>query len=178
MSKHIVALSGSLREKSYNTSLLKAVASMAPDSVTIELLDIHEFPLFNEDLEKTFPEAVQKVKEKIAHADGIIISTPEYNRSISGVLKNAIDWISRPEGNNTFAGKPTIVMGASNGLNGTAIAQQDLKKIMLYLGTKLIPHPEFYMREAQHKFNEEGELTDEATKTYVMKSLQALIANL
>ena len=173
--KKYIAISGSLRMNSFNTRLIKATQELAPVGVEIEIADISLFPLYNTDLETEFPEAVQELKNKIEKADGIIISTPEYNRSISGALKNAIDWISRPWGKNSFAGKPILILGASVGAIGTAVAQSHLKQIMVYLDGHVIGQPEVYIGTAQDKFSAEGVLIDEVIREHIKKALEVLV---
>jgi len=169
----ILAISGSLREGSYNSALIRACIAHAPEGMRIEQADIGSLPLFSEDEEAAFPEEVQRLKERIRAADGILVSTPEYNRSIPGVLKNAIDWTSRPYGDNAWAGKPVCVMGATISGTGTALAQYDLKKAMLYLDALVIGQPEFYMSAAHEKFDDAGNLSDEETGAHIRKMLAA-----
>ena len=176
MSKKIYALSGSFRQGSYNTSLLRAFQAQAPEGVDIELLDVRDFPLYNQDDEATFPEIVASVKEKIRTSAGVIIATPEYNRSIPGGLKNALDWTSRPYGDNAWKGVPVYVVGASSGPIAAALAQYDLKKIMLYLDARVLGQPEFYLGNTGGKFDDTGELTDATTLEHVRSSLEAFIS--
>lgn len=170
MSKKIIAISGSLRKDSYNTVILLEVKKLVPD---LEIIPIDNLPLFNEDLEAHFPTEATALKQKIEAADGIIISTPEYNRSIPGALKNAIDWASRPWGKNSFENKKVLIMGASVGPIGTALAQYDLKKIMLYLGAFVVPE-EVYINLAQTKFKD-GILVDENTKNHLKEAVDRLL---
>ena len=174
MSKKFIAISGSLRKQSFNSMLLNAVKALAPESMNIEIVDISTLPLYNQDLEANFPPLAQELKNKIAGSDGVIFATPEYNRSTSGVLKNAIDWVSRPYGKNSFAGKKALVLGASMGPIGTAVAQSHLKQILLYLDMQVIGQPEFYLGTVQDKFDGAGNLTDENTKKHIVKALEAL----
>ncbi len=176
MSKKIYALSGSLRAGSYNTALLKAFTENAPEGVTIELLDVSAVPLYNQDAEAMFPESVNTLKEKIKSADGIIIATPEYNRSVPGMLKNVIDWTSRPYGDNAWKGIPVYVVGASVGPIAAALAQYDLKKIMLYLDARVLGQPEFYLGNAGEKFDATGTLVDASTLDHVRSSLATFLA--
>jgi chromate reductase len=171
---NIVAISGSLRKDSFNTALLYALPALAPEGMQITIADISALPLFNQDDEAAFPAVAQALKDKIEAADGIIIATPEYNRSISGVLKNAIDWASRPWGKNSFAGKPVLTMGVSVGALGTAVAQNHLKQILSYLDMKIIGQPELYFGPAQAIFDGEGNITDESTKDVLTKALKVL----
>ncbi len=174
--KKIIAISGSLRKDSFNTRLLHEVVKLAPEGMEIEMFDIRSLPLYNQDLEQAFPIEVQKLKDAILNADGVIFVTPEHNRSIPAALKNAIDWVSRPWGKNSFQGKHVLVMGASSGPIATAVAQQHLKQIMLYLDAHVIGQPEFYVGNVQDKFTEAGELTDENTQEHIKNALAVLMS--
>lgn len=167
---HILTISGSLRDESFNSLLLKAFEAHAGGH-TVTHATLAGIPLYDQDLESEFPESVTALKAQIRAADGIIIATPEYNRSIPGILKNMIDWTSRPYGDNAWAKKPVYVVGASTGSIGTAVAQTDLRKIMLYLDAHVLGQPEFYMGNAREKFSAEGELTDESTIEHITKAL-------
>lgn len=170
----LIAISGSLRAGSYNTALLRAFAALAPEGVSVEIADIKALPLYNQDDEKEhFPEAAAALKQKIREADGILIATPEYNRSLSGVLKNALDWTSRPYGDNAWVGKPVYAMSCSSGNISGALAQYDLKKVLLYLNAHVLGQPEFFCGHAQEKFNEAGELIDEGTKQFIGTAYEA-----
>ncbi len=171
---NIIAISGSLRKDSFNTALLRAFRAIAPADMQIEITPIDALPFFNEDLEASVPDAVLSFKEAIATADGVIIATPEYNRSIPGVLKNAIDWASRPYGKNSFAKKAVLISGVSIGNIGTAVAQSHLRQIMVTLDTFLIGQPELYLGPAQKIFDEVGAIADESTKTLLKNALKAL----
>lgn len=146
-----------------------------PAGVTSELLSIGSFPLFNQDLENDMPAVVAAAKEQVMKSDGVIFVTPEYNRSLPGVLKNAIDWMSRPYGKNAFVGKRALVMGATGGAIGTALAQTHLKDILLYLDMQVIGQPEFYLGHAAAKFNTGGDLVDEATEQHLLSALAVLL---
>lgn len=176
MSYNLLTISGSLREKSFNTALLRAFALEAPQGVTVEHADISALALYNQDDEAAYPEAAQALKDKIRAADGIIIATPEYNRSIPGVLKNAIDWTSRPYGDSAWKGKPVFVVGASIGPISAALAQYHLKQIMLYLDAHVVGQPEFYVGGAGSKFAEDGTITDESTKEHIVSGIAAFTA--
>jgi len=171
---NIVAISGSLRKDSFNTALLRAMQSLAPEGMEIKIADIGGLPLYSQDAEAPFPAAAQALKDAIEAADGVIISTPEYNRSIPGVLKNAIDWASRPWGKNSFAGKPLITAGVSVGKIGTAVAQSHLRQIMSYLDVQVIGQPELYLGPVQGIFDAEGNITDDSTKELIAKALETL----
>lgn len=172
----IVAISGSLRKDSFNTQLIHALKDLAPAGMTIEQLEIGGLPLYNTDLEAAFPAEAKALKTAIEGADGVIFATPEYNRSIPGVLKNAIDWASRPWGQNSFAGKAVLIMGVSVGKLGTALAQEHLKNIMLYLDGKVVGQPEIYLGPTQGVFDETGKIVEESTKELLSKGLAKLAA--
>lgn len=170
--KNILLLSGSLREGSVNTKLLKAFASEMHSDVIVEWGSI-EMPLFNEDLEAdSFPNEAQELKDKIAAADGIIIATPEYNRAVPGVLKNAIDWVSRPGGKNSWSGKSVLVTSASPGGISGAVAHYQLITILMHMGARPQTGVEFMLGQAFEKFDEKGVLTDEKTREYIQSALE------
>ena len=176
---HFVGISGSLRKGSYNTSLLRSLAELLPDGVTFEIFSIHDIPLYNGDLDlPTAPERpapVVRLREAIAKADGLVIASPEYNYSIPGVLKNAIDWASR--GTDTpLRNKPVALMGASPGLWGTVRMQMAFLPVFLTLGMKVAEKPEIMIAQADKKMDENGRLTDETTRELVRKKIQALAA--
>ena len=171
---NIVAISGSLRKDSFNTTLLRSLSELAPAGMNITVADIGALPMYDQDAEAAFPAEAQSLKDAIEAADGLIIATPEYNRSIPGVLKNAIDWASRPWGKNSFAGKPVLIMGVSVGKLGAALAQNHLKQIMLYLDAEVLGQPELYLGPAHELFGESGSLTEESTKDLLAKALGVL----
>jgi NAD(P)H-dependent FMN reductase len=170
---NVVAVAGSLREKSMNAMLANSLSALAPEGMTIDVVSLADVPLFNQDQEQAFPDGAHAFKERIRNADGVIIVTPEYNRSIPGVLKNAIDWASRPYTDNAWTKKPILVMGASGGATGTAVAQYDVKKVMLFSGAHVMGQPELFIGGAVQKFDESGALTDEDTRTHLQKALAA-----
>jgi len=167
----IVAISGSLRKDSHNTMLIKALKELAPAGMEIQEFEIGNLPLYNSDLESTFPAPAQALKDAIEASDGVIFATPEYNRSMSGVLKNAIDWASRPWGKNSFAGKTVLCAGVSVGRLGTALAQAHLKEVMLYLDAKVIGQPELYLGPADTLFDSTGAIADATTKELLSSAL-------
>jgi chromate reductase len=171
---NIIAISGSLRKDSFNTALLRNLQALAPADMSITIADIRGLPLYSQDDEGAYPAVAQALKDKIASADGIIFATPEYNRSIPGVLKNAIDWVSRPYGQNSFAKKPVLVAGVSVGKIGTAIAQSHLRQILIHLDMQVIGQPEIYLGPAQELFDAEGNITDEPTRELFTKALGVL----
>lgn len=164
----VLGISGSLRKASLNTMALRAAVALAPEGMSIGMADIRDIPLYDEDARSAGgePLAVARLKAEIAEADAVLIATPEYNFSIPGVLKNAIDWVSRPPGA-VFDGKVVGIMGASPGVLGTARAQYDLRKMMVFLNAFVVNKPEVFIREAAGKFNADGELTDEPTKKVI-----------
>lgn len=172
--KNILLISGSLRAASVNTALLQAFASQAPADVTAVWADI-QLPLFSEELEADFPTAVMTLREQILAADAIIIATPEYNRGMSGALKNAIDWASRPYGQNAWAGKRILVAAASPGGIGGALAVYQVKQSLLHLNAHVIGQPEFMVGGAFEKFAD-GVLTDEKTKAFIDSAWSVIMA--
>ena len=173
---HILGISGSLRKASYNTGLLHAAVELAPSNCQIEIFSLKDIPLFNQDLEKNPPEAVIQFKAKIRAADAILIADPEYNYSMSGVLKNAIDWASRPYGDNAWDGKRVAMMGATIGTLGTARAQYHLRQVFVTLNMYPLNKPEVMIPAAQDKFDANGKLTDASVRKRVADLLTALIA--
>ena len=156
----ILAVSGSLRESSYNTSLLQAAIEAAPDGVELELWEgLGELPLYHEDLEHDVPESVRRLREDWARADAILFSTPEYNGSVPGGLKNAIDWASRPRLEAVLRNKPVAVVGASTGQFGALWAQQDLKRILGIAGSRVVG-TEIPVARAHERFDNQGRLLD------------------
>ncbi len=170
----VLVLSGSLREKSYNTALLREAQRLAPDGMTIVLASIQEFPLYDADLEaRAFPQAVKDVSASIAKADALLIATPEYNFSIPGVLKNAIDWLSRPPLDQALIGKPVAIAGAGGRL-GSARAQYHLRQVCACLSMLPVPRPELFVLNAWEKFDDHGRLKDELLAPQIVELLTAL----
>ncbi len=172
---HILGFAGSLRKQSFNRALLSAAHEIIPDSATLEIFDLEGIPSFNQDLEKDPPEKVKDFKAKIRAADAILIVTPEYNYSIPGVLKNAIDWASRPYGDNAFEGKPVAMMGASIGMLGTARAQYDLRRSFVFLNMHPMNQPEVMVPFAQDKIDGNGRVKDEKTRQKIRELLESLV---
>jgi len=171
---HILGISGSLRQGSLNTAALRACASLLPEGVTLSLADLSEVPLYNEDIRtQGLPSSVQQLREQIKAADAILIATPEYNYSFPGVLKNAIDWASRPP-DQPFDGKPIALMGATPGGLGTSRAQYHLRQVFIYLNGHVLNRPEVMISAAPTKFDNDGKLTDESTAENLRKLLAAL----
>ncbi len=172
----ILGFAGSLRKASFNRALLRAALNLLPENTKLEIFDLESFPSFNQDvLNVEVPQIVKDFKAKIRAADAILIVTPEYNYSVPGVLKNAIDWASRPPNDNSFAGKPVAVMSASIGMLGGARAQYHLRQSFVYLDMHPINKPEVIVTYAPQKFDEKGNLTDETTKKLIRELLESLI---
>lgn len=170
----ILGIAGSLRKASYNRAALRAAVELAPDGVTIETFDLDGLPGFNEEIEKDPPQKVVELKKQVRAADAILFATPEYNYSISGVLKNAIDWGSRPYGDSAWEGKPAGIMGASMGSLGTGRAQYHLRQMMVFLNMYPLNRPEVMIASAHDKFDKEGNLTDAKTREIVGKMVTIL----
>ncbi len=172
---NILGFAGSLRKDSYNRSLLRAALELVPEGASLETFDLEGIPLFNQDLENQPPEKVKEFKTKIRAADAILIVTPEYNYSIPGVLKNAIDCASRPYGDNAFEGKPVAVMGASIGMLGTARAQYHLRQSFVFLNMCPLNQPEVMVPFAQEKIDKNGNVTDPKTREKIKELLRSLV---
>lgn len=167
MSK-ILALSGSFRDASYNTALLRAAIDLAPEGVEITIREYRDVPMYDADLDT--PASVESLKADIASADAVLFACPEYNYSVPGVLKNAVDWASRPAYKSPFAGKKTGVISASMAITGGARGQQHLKGILLAMAAPVYAAPEVCVSQAQNKF-EDGILTDTSTREALSKFL-------
>jgi chromate reductase len=171
----ILGFAGSLRAGSYNKALLRAAIDLLPEDVTLEIFDLVNIPPFNQDIEMDMPSKVKEFKSKIREADAILIATPEYNYSVPGVLKNAIDWASRPYGDNSFDGKPVALMSASPGMLGGVRAQYHLRQSFVYLNMHPVNGPDVIVNFAQQKFDSNGNLVDDNTKTFLGQLLQNLV---
>lgn len=172
----ILGIAGSLRKNSYNRAALRAAVSLLPNNTKLEIYDsLADIPPFNADYESNPPDSVRKLKKMVKNADAVLFVTPEYNYSIPGVLKNAIDWVSRPHGDNSWDGKATAVMGASNGMIGSARAQYHLRQIFVFLNMFAVNRPEVMIPFAQQKFDVKGNLIDSKTKEKIEKLLLSLV---
>ena len=169
-----LGFAGSLRVGSYNKALLRAATNLLPQNATLEIFDLNGIPPFTQDLEMDMPEKVTEFKSKIREADAILIATPEYNYSIPGVLKNAIDFASRPYGDNPFDGKPVAIMSASIGMLGGARAQYHLRQVFVFLNMHPINGPEVIVTFAENKFDANGKLIDENTSKFLKQLLENL----
>jgi chromate reductase len=171
---NVLGFAGSLRERSYNKAALRAAVELAPAGMTIETFDLAPIQPYNEDVkEQGLPPPEQEFRERIRVADALLIVTPEYNRSIPGVLKNAIDWVSRPP-QQPFDGKPVAIFGVSPGMIGTAVAQYHLRQCLGVLNAPLLNQPSVMIGQAAQKFDAQGRLTDEGTRELIGKLLVAL----
>ncbi len=168
-------MAGSLRKGSYNRALLRAAGELMPEEARLEIFDIEGIPLFNQDLENILPERVKELKARIKSADAMLFATPEYNYSIPGVLKNAMDWASRPFGDNVLQGKPAAIMSASTGMLGGAKVQYQLRQSVVTLDMHPVNKPELMVNFAAQKFDESGKFTDEKGREVVKSLLKALI---
>ena len=168
----IAIIVGSLRKESINLKLARAVAKLGEAEFESTIAPINDLPLYDQDLEKQFPPAAEKLKTQIEQADAVLIVTPEYNRSMPGSLKNAIDWASRPYGKNAFAKKAVALIGASPGSIGTACAQQSLRPIFGYLDAMLFGQPEVYIQFKEGLIDENGEIANDKTKEFLRDFVQ------
>jgi NAD(P)H-dependent FMN reductase len=171
----ILGISGALRKGSYNAALLRAAVDLAPANLSIEVASIRDVPLYDGDVEATqgIPEPVRALKDRLAAADGLLLVTPEYNNSIPGVMKNAIDWMSRPPKDiaRVFGGKPVALMGATPGAGGTTLAHAAWLAVLRTLGTQPWFGPRVYISQAAKVFDAEGHLTDDTVRATVTKFL-------
>jgi chromate reductase len=171
---NVLAICGSLRAGSYNRLALRTAIELKPPRMTIETADISSIPLYNEDVRaQGFPASVETLRRQIASADALLFVTPEYNYSMPGVLKNAIDWASRPP-DQPFAGKPVAIMGASAGMGGTVRSQYDLRRSCIFLDMHPLNKPEVFIGAAQTKFEADGRFTDEVGRGLIRDLLVAL----
>jgi chromate reductase len=172
-----LGIAGSLRRLSFNRGLIRAAVELAPDGITVIPYDFSEVPLFDADIEaEGDPEPVARFKRAIAEADGLLIATPEYNHCVPGVLKNAIDWVSRPPRASVLTEKPVAIMGAATGAGGTARAQAQLRDGLTYTNGYVLPLPELLVPLASQKFDADGDLTDPEARRQVVDLLKAFAA--
>ena len=171
----ILGIVGSLRKGSYNRFALMAAQELVPDGAVLNLIELHGIPVFDQDNEMALPATVLEFKRQILAADAILFGTPEYNYSLPGGLKNAIDWASRPYGESAWTGKPAAVMGASTGSLGTARAQYHLRQILVAQDMPMVNQPEVMIAHAAQRFDQDGRLSDEPTRQHIQKLLSALL---
>ncbi|NDJ35513.1 MAG: NAD(P)H-dependent oxidoreductase [Chloroflexi bacterium] len=172
---NVLALVGSLRRGSYNRALLNAALELAPDHMTIVTGMIADLPHYNADLDTDDkPEPVERLRAHMAQADALLIASPEYNHGIPGVLKNAIDWLSRPAGRSPMTGKTAAIMGAATGMWGTIRMQSHLRRVLESTGMMVVNKPRVLVNKARTRFDESGTLTDEDTRQFVQLLLENL----
>ena len=170
---NVVGFAGSLRRDSYNRALLRAATELAPSALHIVIHELDGIPLYNGDIEAAgAPRSVVQLRDAIRQADGLLIATPEYNHGVPGVLKNAIDWLSRPPGDSVLNGKVAAVTGASPGLIGTARGQSQLRQAFVFTNTYALLQPELLVGKAHEKFDADGRLVHQATRDFLATFLQ------
>ena len=164
----VAVLVGSLRKASYNRRLARAVASLLPPDFACDYLRLDDLPLYNQDFDADYPPAAQRLKREIEAADALLFVTPEYNRGVPGVLKNAIDLASRPWGSNSFAGKPGAVVGASIGAIGSALAQQHLRNSLVFVDVAVLAQPEVFLQfKDDGPIDAEGHIQNDGTRQFL-----------
>lgn len=172
----IALVLGSLRRDSFNRQLGHAVVKLAPPGFSFHELRVDDLPLYNQDDDAAPAEAVKRLKKDISAADGLVFVTPEYNRSIPGVLKNAIDHASRPYGQSAWAGKPAGILGASIGAPGTSMAQQHLRNILAYLDVPTLAQPEVFLQVNEEFFDAAGNIANAGTKAFLQNWMDRYVA--
>ena len=172
----IAVVVGSLRKESFNQKLALALAHLAPEGFTFEHVRIDDLPLYNQDHDGKQPPEVLRLKSEIVSAQGLLFVTPEYNRSVPGVLKNAIDQASRPYGQSAWAGKPAGVIGISVGAIGTALAQQHLRNVLAYLDVPTLGQPEVFIQNKEGLFDDKGHIAIESTKQFLQGWMDKYVA--
>ena len=172
----VAGIAGSLRHASFNRALLRTAAELAPERLRIDIHEIADIPLYNQDVEdQNPPAAVTTLREAVRSADALLIATPEYNHGVPGVLKNTIDWLSRPPRGSALNGKPVALMGASPGVTGTARSQSQLRQAFVFTNSYAMPQPEVLVGRAHEKFDAEGRLTDEVTRKFIGQFLDQFV---
>ena len=171
----ILGIAGSLRKASYNKGALRAAQQLCPDGAKIEVLELDGIPPFNQDEERNPPQKVTELKNRIRAADAILLVTPEYNYGLPGVLKNAIDWASRPYGDNAWSGKPVAIMSAALSMGGGVRAQYQLRQSFVFLNMDAVVQPEVAIGNAPQRFDEQSNLTDETSKKLIRQLLENLL---
>ncbi|WP_136418496.1 NAD(P)H-dependent oxidoreductase [Herbaspirillum sp. ST 5-3] len=172
-SKNVAIFVGSLRKESLNRKLANALIAMAPDGLKLDIVEIGNLPLFSQDFEADPPQTVRDFKQRVQDADAVLFVTPEYNRSVPGVLKNAIDVASRPYGQSAWSGKPGAVISLSPGAIGGFGANQHLRQSMVFLDVPMMQQPEAYIGNASKLFDDKGEITNDSTREFLQKFLQS-----
>jgi chromate reductase len=176
MTYKIAVVVGSIRRDSFNKQLAHALISLAPQDFSFEFLDIASLPLYSQDYDADFPEAARTLKQKISEADGLLFVTPEYNRSIPGVLKNALDWGSRPWGQSAWGNKPGALIGTSVGAIGTALAQAHLRNVLAYLDVPLMGQPEMFIKHDESRIDASGKIVNDDTRKFLQAFVDKYVA--
>jgi NAD(P)H-dependent FMN reductase len=176
MTYRIAIVVGSIRRDSFNKQLAHALVSLAPPDFSFEFLDIASLPLYSQDYDGDFPEAPRMLKQKISEANGLLFVTPEYNRSIPGVLKNALDWGSRPWPTNAWANKPGAVIGTSLGATGTALAQAHLRNVLAYLDVPLLGQPVMFIKHDESRIDASGKIVSDHTRKFLQGFVDKFVA--
>ncbi len=172
----VAVLVGSLRKDSFNRKLARAVEKLAPEGFEFQYIRIDNLPLYNQDFDGDYPAEGKRLKQEVEAADALLFVTPEYNRSMPGVLKNALDIGSRPWGANSFAGKPGAAIGISVGATGTSMAQQHLRNVLLYLDVALMGQPEIYVQFKEGLIDDDGEIGNEGTRKFLQDFVDKYVA--
>jgi len=172
----IAVFVGSLRKDSFNGRLARAVEKLAPAELTFNQVRIDDLPLYSQDFDAAYPAVATRLKKEVESADGLLFVTPEYNRSIPGVLKNAIDIASRPWGTNSFAGKPSAVIGTSIGATGTALAQQHLRNVLAYLDVPVLAQPEVFIHFKDELLADDGKINNDGTRKFLQDFVDSYVA--
>ena len=171
---HVLGFAGSLRSQSHNVAVLRAAGELMPANMLLEIYNLAPIPIYNQDEDgERMPDSVRQFKQQIADADALLIATPEYNHSIPGVLKNALDWASRPTGTAPTNGKPAAILGASPGGFGAVRAQAHLRQILTSMNVFVLPRPEVAIPFVGQKLDEHGQLTDEQTREFLRAHMVA-----
>ena len=177
---NVLGIGGSLRKGSYNRALLHAAKELAPEQMDIHIFEneiLKTIPPFDEDArQQGEPETVEILKREIRHADALLFAIPEYNHSLTGVLKNAIDWVSRPPADSPLDGKPVAIMGASTGMSGTIRAQMHFRQVCVFTNMLPLNKPQVFVTRAAEKFDADGRLIDEVTRRFIRQTTEALLA--
>jgi chromate reductase len=171
----ILGIAGSLRKASYNRAALRAAQQLCPNDAKIEIFELDGIPSFNQDEEKNPPQKIVDLKSRIRAADAILIATPEYNYGLPGVLKNAIDWASRPYGDNAWSGKPVAILSAALSMGGGVRAQYQLRQSFVFLNMDAVVQPEVAIGNASQRYDDQGNLTDETSKKLIAQLVKNLV---
>ena len=174
--RRVIGIAGSLRRGSINKSLLRAAKELAPPELQIDIHDLSDLPFYNQDVEDAgVPDAVVRLRDAVGSAHGLLLATPEYNHGVPAVMKNAVDWLSRPPRRNVLNGKPLGIVGATPGPGGTARSQSQLRQSFVFTNSPVMLQPEVLVRQAREKFDDAGRLTDDPTREVLAAFLRELV---